>query len=160
MTLVNMLVMTRYLLMFLNKQNDDIVLLLLTCVVVTSYLALFNIANWYLAFHYFKAASEMPFVIDYDQYKTMENLQARTEKNEKLFKIGLALNVLPIAAYGTTLIVLSITGSPYTDSSYNNTFLSIMKWLIWGAQIVSFAILFWSTIKIKNIVKSNTSLAR
>lgn len=49
-------------------------------------------------------------MIDYDQYKSKENLQAADEKNAKLFKIGALINFAAVALYGIFLIIFALSG--------------------------------------------------
>jgi hypothetical protein len=129
-------------------------LLLLWCLCNILYLAVFNFVQFYYAFHQYKCYSTLPFVIDYDQYKTSENIQAADERNAKLFKVGALINISTVAMYGVFLIIFAL---PSPDDT---KVISTLRIIVWSLQIFSFALLLFSTLKIRNLIMSNTAMAR
>jgi hypothetical protein len=95
-------------------------------------------------------------VIDYDQYKSTENLEAAQLKNAKRFKLGVLINFAAVAAYGVFLILFALTSGPTTLE----VLMEVFKFIVWGLQIFSFALLLFSTLKIRTLIMGNTGMAR
>ena len=133
-------------------------LLLLWCLCNILYLAVFNFVQFYYAFHQYKCYSTLPFVIDYDQYKTSENIQAADEMNAKLFKVGAVINLSTVATYGVFLIIFAFKESKACETETNS--IEILRIIVWSLQIFSFALLLFSTLQIRKLIMSNTGMAR
>lgn len=76
-----------------------------------------------------------------------------------MFKVGALINLSTVATYGVFLIIFALTNKDETNSGETKT-INTLRIIVWSLQIFSFALLLFSTLKIRNLIMSNTGMVR
>ena len=124
------------------------------CLVIS--LTAFNLGNWYFGFYYFKCYSETEFIErNRKDDENKEKLAALKKRNKNIFYAVAVINVLACVSVGIIFVIVQFeTNSDYlnnTDESRNYFEKVVIPQMVVGAlQIVSFVIVTYSTLKIRD----------
>jgi hypothetical protein len=120
---------------------------------IMAYLLCYNLGTWHFSFHFYKCHSEMPFALRAQQDKDAPVLlDEQREKNERRYKLGRAINVGAVLLYTALLLLMVSDSQQYAKVLSKNgisLLLTVTKIIVWICQLISFAFLLSSTLKIR-----------